>query len=80
MIIPDAIGSSVPVPLWSVNAAKKMHIGVNIRERTWCGAQTDARMQRGREIWFASAGDGSALLVFSIRAVQYVINLPQVWG
>jgi hypothetical protein len=37
-------------------------------------------MQRRREIWFASAGDGSALLVFSIRAVQYVINLPQVWG
>jgi hypothetical protein len=33
MIIPNAIGSSVPVPL-SVNAAKKMHIGVNIRERT----------------------------------------------
>jgi hypothetical protein len=57
-----------------------MHIGVNIREQTSCRAQTDARMQRRREILFASAGDGSALLVFSIRAVQYVINLPQVWG
>jgi hypothetical protein len=36
-------------------------------------------MQRRREILFASAGSASALLVFSIRAVQYVINPPQVW-
>jgi hypothetical protein len=57
-----------------------MHIAVNIRERTSCRTQTDARMQRRREILFSSAGGGSALLVFSIRAVQYVINLPQVWG
>jgi hypothetical protein len=34
-------------------------------------------MQRRREISPTSDGDASALLVFSICAVQYAINLPQ---
>jgi hypothetical protein len=34
-------------------------------------------MQRRREIWPAADGEASALLVFSICAVQYAINLPQ---
>jgi hypothetical protein len=34
-------------------------------------------MQRRREISPASDGEASGLLVFSIRAVQYAINLPQ---
>ena len=67
---------SVAQPLGNCRT-KRCRLGVNIRERTWRGPPTDARMQRRREISPASAGDASALLVFSICAVQYAINLPQ---
>jgi hypothetical protein len=46
-----------------INIGPNRRFSVNIRERTARGPQTDARMQRHREISLAAAHDAGALLV-----------------